>query len=82
MLVSEGVLLALAGFAGGIVLSRTALWLLNSTAAQDFHLVFRYNFIPAEGILMTITLVVGLMAALIPALKAFRMNLSTALADA
>ncbi len=82
MLLSEGFLLAFSGFLGGVLLSRTALWLLNSTAAQDFHLVFSYNFIPSELVLLTVTLVVGLLAALIPAMKAFRMNLSTALADA
>ena len=82
MLIAEGLLLALAGFAGGVLLSRTALYLLNCTAAQDFHLVFRYNFIPAEGLLLLVALLVGLMAALIPASKAFRMDLSTALADA
>jgi len=82
LLISEGLLLALAGFVGGLLLSRLGLWLLNSTAAQDFHLVFRYDFIAAEWVLLAVTLLVGLLAALIPAAKAFRMNLSTALADA
>ncbi len=82
LLISEGLLLALAGFAGGVLLSRLGLWLLNSTAAQDFHLVFRYDFIAAEWVLLAVTLLVGLLAALIPAAKAFRMDLSTALADA
>jgi putative ABC transport system permease protein len=82
MLIAEGLLLALAGFAGGVLLSRTALWLLNSTAAQDFHLVFRYDFIAAEMALLAVALLVGLLAALIPAAKAFRMDLSTTLADA
>lgn len=82
LLISEGLLLALAGFAGGVLLSRLAIWLLNTTAAQDFHLVFRYNFIAAEGVLLVVALGVGLLAALIPAAKAFRMDLSTALADA
>ncbi len=82
LLLSEGLLLALAGFAGGILLSRLGLWLLNSTAAQDFHLVFRYDFIGAEWVLLAVALLVGLLAALIPAAKAFRMDLSTALADA
>ncbi len=82
LLISEGLLLALAGFVAGALLSRLGLWLLNSTAAQDFHLVFRYDFIAAEWVLLAVTLLVGLLAALIPAAKAFRMDLSTALADA
>lgn len=82
MLISEGVLLAFAGFLGGLLLSRLALWLLNTTAAQDFHLVFRYSLIPAEATLMAVAMLVGFLAAVIPAAKAFKMNLSTALADA
>jgi putative ABC transport system permease protein len=82
LLLLEGLLLALAGFVGGVVLSRLGLWLLNTTAAQDFHLVFRYQFISTEMALLVVTLVVGLLAAFVPAIKAFRMNLSTALADA
>jgi putative ABC transport system permease protein len=82
LLLLEGLMLALAGFVGGVVLSRLGLWLLNTTAAQDFHLVFRYQFISTEMALLVVTLLVGLLAAFVPAIKAFRMNLSTALADA
>ena len=82
MLIAEGLALAIAGFIGGMLLSRAGLWFLNSGAAQDFHFVFRYDIISSEAWLLAVTLLVGLLAALIPALKAFRMNLSTALADA
>lgn len=82
MLIAEGLVLAIAGFIGGMLLSRAGLWFLNSGAAQDFHFVFRYDIISSEVWLLAVTLLVGLLAALMPALKAFRMNLSTALADA
>ncbi len=82
LLIAEGMLLAFAGYVSGVVLSRFAIWLLNNSAAQDIHLVFRYTFIPLEGGLLALTLFVGLLASLIPAATAFRMDLSTALADA
>jgi putative ABC transport system permease protein len=82
LLILEGLLLALLGFLGGILLSRLGIWGLNRGAAQDFHHAFSYNWVQPEGWLLLVTLGVGLLAALIPALKAFNMNLSTTLADA
>ncbi|MBL7827504.1 MAG: ABC transporter permease [Saprospiraceae bacterium] len=82
MLLMEGLLLALAGFLRGLGLSRSAIWLLNNSAAQDFHFILRYDLISNEAWLLAVTLLVGMLAAFFPAVKAFRMNLSTALADA
>ncbi len=82
MLLSEGMLLAVTGFAGGVLLSRLGLWILNTGAAREFHFVFRYEPVQAELWLLGITVLVGAVAALVPAISAFRMNLSRALADA
>jgi len=82
MLLSEGMLLALTGFIGGLLLSRLGLWILNTSAAREFHFVFRYEPVRAELWLLAITVLVGALAALVPAVSAFRMNLSRALADA
>ncbi len=82
MLLSEGMLLALTGFIGGLLLSRLGLWILNSGAAREFHFVFRYEPVQSELWLLGITVLVGALAALVPAVSAFRMNLSRALADA
>jgi putative ABC transport system permease protein len=82
LLIAEGLLLAILGFAGGMVLSRLGIWALNRTAAHDFHHAFSYKWVQPEAWLLLVTLAVGGLAALIPALKAFNMNLSTTLADA
>jgi putative ABC transport system permease protein len=82
MLLSEGMLLAVTGFACGLMLSRLGLWMLNTSAASEFHFVFRYEPVQAELWLLGITVLVGALAALVPAISAFRMNLSRALADA
>ncbi|MFM8371396.1 MAG: ABC transporter permease [Bacteroidota bacterium] len=82
MLLSEGMLLALTGFAGGLLLSRFGLWILNTGAAREFHFVFSYELVQGELWLLATTVLVGALAALVPAVSAFRMNLSRALADA
>jgi len=82
MLLSEGMLLALTGFAGGLLLSRFGLWILNTGAAREFHFVFSYEPVQGEWWLLATTVLVGALAALVPAVSAFRMNLSRALADA
>jgi putative ABC transport system permease protein len=78
MLIGEGLLLAAIGFAGGVLLSRTGIALLNR-AAPDLHFTFRYQWISAEYGLLGATLAVGLLAALIPAWKAYRMDVAAAL---
>lgn len=82
LLISEGLLLALFGFAGGFLLCRLGIWVLNRGAAQDFHHSFSYSWVGTEAWLFALTIGIGFMAALIPAVKAFKMNLSTTLADA
>jgi putative ABC transport system permease protein len=81
LLIAEGALLALAGAAGGFLLSRLGLWVLNRTAAKGFHLVFQYDWIAPEAWLLLAACATGLLAALIPAIKAYRMELSKALAE-
>ena len=81
LLIAEGALLALAGAAGGFLLSRLGLWVLNRTAAKGFHLVFQFDWIAPEAWLLLAACATGLLAALIPAIKAYRMELSKALAE-
>lgn len=82
LLLAEGFVLALAGFVLGWLLSRAALSLIGSTAGRDFHLSFDAAPTAADGWLLLATLGVGIFAALIPALKAWNLNISTTLADA
>jgi len=79
----ESMLLCVSGFICGIILSRTVLYFLSKAAQTDYHFSFK-NFglqLPEEGYLFLITMLVGITAALIPAVKAYRLNISKTLAN-
>lgn len=79
----ESMLLCISGFICGIILSRTVLYFFSKTAQKDYHFSFQ-NFglqLPEEGYLFLITLAVGIAAALIPSIKAYRLNISKTLAN-
>ncbi|MEP6713319.1 MAG: FtsX-like permease family protein [Ferruginibacter sp.] len=79
----ESMLLCISGFICGIILSRTVLYFLSKAAQSDYHFSFK-NFslqLPEEKYLFFITMAVGIAAALIPAVKAYRLNISKTLAN-
>lgn len=80
----ESLLLCVVGFIFGTVLGRVALMLISSSAEEDFKLSFNpYEFIwEKEGILFLLTILVGFLAALIPAVKAYYLNISKTLTHA
>jgi putative ABC transport system permease protein len=80
LLVSEGFLLAALGFAGGQLLSKIGLAYVNQ-ASNEFHFSFHYNWTPSEGWVLLGSLLVGILAALLPAWKAYQMDVSAVLAD-
>ena len=82
LILLEGVLLTLIGFVLGLIVSRVGVWLLNTFVAADYH----YSFdditpLPAEGVLGLVALLIGVLAAAIPAFSAFRLNISQTLAE-
>jgi putative ABC transport system permease protein len=78
----EGLLLSLIGFAAGICLSRLGLFLLNLYSSSSYHIHFTLTeFIPEEYYLLLVTMGIGITASLIPAVKAFNLNISKTLAD-
>jgi putative ABC transport system permease protein len=83
MVLLESLWLCLSGFLSGIALSRVALWLISKAAEREYHFSFEnYHFKwPQEGWLLLLTLGIGLVAALIPALKAYSLNISKTLAN-
>lgn len=80
----ESLLLCLVGFIFGTILGRIALVLISKSSEADFKLSFNpYEFIwNKEGWLLVVTLAVGIIAALIPAIKAYTLNISKTLANA
>lgn len=80
----ESLLLCVVGFIFGTILGRLALVLISNSAEKDFKFSFNpYEFIwQKEGLLFGLTIVVGIIAALIPAIKAYQLNISKTLANA
>ena len=80
----ESILLCVVGFVFGSITGRVALSMLSNASEADFKMSFDpYTFLwQKEGILLVITLMVGSIAALIPAIKAYNLNISKTLANA
>ncbi|MCS6930281.1 MAG: ABC transporter permease [Saprospiraceae bacterium] len=81
LLVCESLWLCLAGYVAGLLLSRAGLWAISQAAEREFRLSLeQYGFRwMQEGSLLLAILMVGLLAALIPAWKAYRMNIAQTL---
>jgi putative ABC transport system permease protein len=81
LLILEGFILALWSYILGWALSRFGLYLVNQQAQHDFNWQFDSGFIPDEGWLFLVTCAVGILAALLPAWQALRMNVSAILSE-
>ncbi|WP_297869130.1 FtsX-like permease family protein [uncultured Flavobacterium sp.] len=80
----ESLLLCVVGFVFGTILGRVGLSMLSNSAEEDFKMSFNpYEFIwEKEGTLFLLTIFVGFLAAVIPAVKAYNLNISKTLANA
>lgn len=80
----ESLLLCVVGFIFGTILGRIGLMFISTSAEKDFKFSFNpYEFIwEKEGVLFLLTIFVGVLAALIPAIKAYQLNISKTLANA
>jgi putative ABC transport system permease protein len=82
MLLLEGIVLAVAGYISGILVSRIGLWLFSQAAEQDFHYSFSsFNLLPEEIYLLGGALLLGSLAAAVPSLGIYRLNISRTLAE-
>ena len=83
LVIVESLFLCSVGYFFGTIIGRIGLrWISNATA-EDFRMEFNPTEIiwDKEGYLFLITLFVGVLAAIIPAVKAYRMNISKTLAN-
>src|SRR5690554_2657003 len=80
----ESIILCVAGFVFGIIFGRVGLYFLSVSAHQEFKMAFDpFEFLwKEEGMLFVATVAVGIVAAVIPALKAYSLNISKTLANA
>lgn len=80
----EGLILAAVGFVLGILTSRLAMWILSQFLTQQYHYDFGAGFVlwREEGLLLLITLLIGVLAAIIPAIQAYNTQIANTLTDA
>jgi len=81
LLVAEGILLASLGYLLGWGLSRLGLRYINQQAQHSFNWQFDSGLVSGEGGLLVVTFGVCILAALIPAWQAMRMNVSATLSE-
>lgn len=80
LVIQESLLLCLAGYAFGIILGRIAIMTLSSFGEEQFHFSVSQNGVSTVEIwLLPFTLGVGFIAAIIPATRAYRSDISTIL---
>lgn len=82
MLLFEGLILAVTGYLTGLLLSRLGLLLFSRAAEQDFHYSLRqFGLLQEEMFLFAGALAIGLLAAALPSLGVYRLNISRTLAE-
>jgi len=80
----ESLLLCVTGFIFGTIVGRIALSLISGSSETEFKMSFDpLEFVwEKEGYLFLLTIFVGILAAVIPAVKAYGLNISKTLANA
>lgn len=80
----ESLLLCITGFIFGTIVGRVALSLISGSSESEFKISFNpFEFVwEKEGYLLLLTIFVGILAAVIPAVKAYSLNISKTLANA
>ncbi|GAB3914908.1 ABC transporter permease [Larkinella knui] len=82
MLLLEGLTLSLIGFVVGLVLSRVGLLLFSMRAERNFHYSLNnMSILPEEWLVLGVAVLIGIVAAALPALGIYRMNISQTLAE-
>ncbi len=80
----ESLLLCVTGFVFGTIVGRIALAFISGSSEDEFKMSFNpFEFVwEKEGYLLLLTIFVGVLAAVIPAVKAYSLNISKTLANA
>jgi putative ABC transport system permease protein len=82
LIIQEGVLLVILGFTVGILLSRVGLIVLSNTMKDNFHYSLdKLGITSWEVLLFALTLLIGIVASLLPAMRALRMDISKTLSN-
>ncbi|MEA5137603.1 ABC transporter permease [Arcicella rigui] len=82
LLLLEGLIISTIGYVFGVALSRLGLWLMSKNVEQNFHYDFNVlSLLTEEFWLFLGALFIGLLAAAIPSLGIYKIDISRTLAD-
>jgi putative ABC transport system permease protein len=82
LILQEGLLLAILGFVIGIVLSRIGLLILSHYMAENFHYSLnQIGMVSGEFWMLLITIFVGVLASLLPAYRAMKIDIAKTLSN-
>lgn len=83
LLLLEAIILCVGAYITGLLLSRAGLWFIGKSVAKNYH--FNLNDMgfqwPDEIYLLGFALIIGVVAALIPSIRAGRLNISKTLSN-
>jgi putative ABC transport system permease protein len=83
LIIQEGLLLVMLGYAVGLLLSRLGLLVLSNFMKESFHYgLDNLAITTQELMLLGLTLLVGLLASVIPAAQALKIDISKTLTNA
>lgn len=80
IVIAEGILLTFVGAIAGIVIGHTALYLIGASTGGTTTFLEAFALLPQEAGLVVIGVAIGFVAAVIPAVKAYRTSISHTLA--
>jgi putative ABC transport system permease protein len=80
MVWAEAAIISLAGYCLGWILSRAGILLLQSFLGETESWPISFNFVASEAWMLPVVIIIGTMAAIIPAVHAFRLDISKTLA--
>ncbi len=80
IVIAEGILLTFVGALVGIVIGHAALYLIGASTGETASFVDVFHVLPQEAALIAIGVAIGFVAAVIPAVKAYRTSISQTLA--
>jgi len=82
IMILEGLFLSFIGFVAGMALSRLGIVILSNAAEERFHYQFTgFKFLESELLLFGGTILIGILASLIPAVQVYKVNIAKTLAD-
>jgi len=81
MVIAEGMMITLAGTVLGLVIGHIAMYLISMEAGQAGSLFKALKIVPGEGWLIVLGLLIGFLAAVIPAIRAYYTPISQTLAE-